>query len=177
VEVRSREEVGYLRTMRPQLTYVAVVCVLLGLLAAGVIVVAPRVSARPTPPETGTTPNITECQQYSFRTVVNQTWLVGAFTVKGELQQGYDTNFGAWCYYFRYKTTVSSSSSPGGTLYVDANSCGLKGYENVYSLPAGSFSNYYYSKVAPVAPPASGWWRVYTGSSDYSQYGACGGNH
>ena len=130
----------------------------------------------PGTPEGGNTPNITECQQYSFVTVVTQNWTVGVFTVKGELQQGYDSNFAAWCYYFRYKATVSSSSSPGGTLYVDVNSCGNKGYENTYSLPSGSFSNYYYSKVAPISPTASGWWRIYTGSSDYSQYGACGGN-
>ena len=123
-------------------------------------------------------PNLTECSAYSFRTVLTQSWSASPFNVTGNLQQGYDNNFGVWCPKYRYQVIVQASSYyQNGTLLVDVSSCGLKGNELSYSLPQGSYTNTYYSQVGTIyQPSASGWWQISDPSESISHYGSCGGN-
>lgn len=125
-----------------------------------------------------TTPYLTECSAYSFRNVVTDNWNASPFSATGNLQQGYDNNFGVWCPKFRYQVIVQASNYyQNGALLVDVGSCGLKGNELSYSLPHGSYTNTYYSQVGTIyQPSASGWWQISDPSETISHYGSCGGN-
>ncbi|WIG59986.1 MAG: hypothetical protein OJF49_002734 [Ktedonobacterales bacterium] len=158
-------------------TLIVATLILVGAMAFGGIKLAGHVSAASDPGRI--VPYLTECQSYGWQTIVTNNWTDSPYTEKLELQQAYDSNFGAWCYHFRSKVTISAGSGNyGATLKVDAANCGSKGNEQTATLPSGSFSGkYYYSGAYNAAPSANGWFGLYPSGSTIEHYGTCGGNY
>jgi hypothetical protein len=147
----------------------------------------PVAYAHPVPP--GDRPLVQECDHYAWNTVAtispNPSHSSGnvTYTLKIEVQQGWDATFGVWCQDYSTLVSLWNNNSSSGTLYAKVAICG----GSTYQSSSGNFSGTYSSTspftvrsptLAPVpATTAQGESRLVVTGGDWTDGpSSCGGH-